>query len=199
MVELAIAYYERGTRNNSSADLNKAIDLLGGVLRSDPSNRSALFNRALIEEEFAQIGPAISDLERLISIETTGPWSDEARTRLKALRDKRSMFLEREPALDAKRFDEIALDAVLQSDLLEILKLVGGGNPSLKLTGVKQSTDNGDEVTVRVFNLPDSILRPPCRQVTTQSAGNARGAQPQRDVRIFTADYGGCGIMFLYS
>jgi tetratricopeptide (TPR) repeat protein len=117
LTDLAVAYGIKGQQYKSATDLNHAVDLLGRALRENPNHPAALFDRALIEEELHEIVPAIADLEKLLKIEPSGPWSNETRTRLERLRQQKTGFYQRRPGQDAERFDEICLDDALRTAL----------------------------------------------------------------------------------
>ena len=117
LTDLAVAYAGKGHAEDSSTDLMHAVDLLGRVLKDKGDLPAALFNRALIEEELHEVPPAIADLEKLLSIESSSQWSNEARSRLDRLRKQRAAFYERRPGEDASRFDEIGLDDALAAGL----------------------------------------------------------------------------------
>jgi tetratricopeptide (TPR) repeat protein len=120
LTDLAIAYWERGRRDNAAVDLNHAVELLGRALRANPNHLAALFDRALIEEELQETVPAIADLEKLLAVEPSGSWSEETRSRLAQLRAKRARFFDRSPDQDSHRFDEVALDVALQQGLMTL-------------------------------------------------------------------------------
>jgi tetratricopeptide (TPR) repeat protein len=115
LIDLATAYYEMAKRQDSSAGLHKAVELLGQVLRSDPNNTVARYNRALVEEELHETAAAVADLEKCLQLERAGGWSEEVRTALEHLRARRGAFLQRDPAEDRNRFVEARLDAILQN------------------------------------------------------------------------------------
>jgi len=113
LTEMAIAYRERGRRTSQAADLLHAVEILGQALQLDPDNSVALYDRALIEDELNLPGPAIADLERMLHLEPSGGWRDEARRRLQAIRDKHARLFGRSHDADTA-FDEVALDDALQ-------------------------------------------------------------------------------------
>ena len=88
LTELAIAWREKGRRSGQAADSLHAIEFLGQALQLDPTNAAALFNRAVVEDELNLWRPAISDLEKLLTVEPSGPWSEETRKRLAQIRGK---------------------------------------------------------------------------------------------------------------
>jgi cytochrome c-type biogenesis protein CcmH/NrfG len=115
LIDLAIAYYEKGQRGRDPNAWNNALDLLGRALQTDPKNPAALFNRALVLEQLHQTQAAIEDLEKLLTIEPSGPWSEESRRILARVRAKHQSFFQRPAEEDAMRFDEVQLDRLLLS------------------------------------------------------------------------------------
>ncbi len=88
LTELAIAWREKGRRSGQAADSLHAIEFLGQALQLDPTNAAALFNRAVVEDELNLWSPAILDLEKLLTVEPSGAWSEETRKRLVEIRRK---------------------------------------------------------------------------------------------------------------
>jgi tetratricopeptide (TPR) repeat protein len=115
LTDLGTAYYESGKLSKSTLDLNRALDTYGRALQFDPNQAAALFNRALIEEELNQIGPAIADLERLLVIEPSGPWSEESRSVLDRIEKKRVLLFEHRHDAGEQNVDEVRLDAILRA------------------------------------------------------------------------------------
>jgi CHAT domain-containing protein/tetratricopeptide (TPR) repeat protein len=94
---LATAYAQRAEAVGRPADYAVAADALGKVLAVEPANEVALFNRAIIMERMYLFSPAAKDWEHYLRVDPTGDWADEARDRLRALREK----LKRRSSLDA--------------------------------------------------------------------------------------------------
>jgi tetratricopeptide (TPR) repeat protein len=137
LTDLAIAYQQKARGTRGATDLNHAVELLGRALQANPNHPAALFDRAVIEGELQETGPAIVDFERLLSVEPSGQWSEEARSRLAQLRAKKAAFFERRPGEDAQQFDEIALDAALESGL-------SGSSGELASLANRMRTDHHD-------------------------------------------------------
>lgn len=89
MIDLASAYYQSAKSNaKREIDYGTAIEYLGRALAKSPDDPVALFNRALAEEAFYLYEPAIEDWEHYLRIDPSGPWADEAKTKLQAVREK---------------------------------------------------------------------------------------------------------------
>ena len=84
--DLAIAYALRGDEQNQTSDYTKADDLLGRALQIDPSNRIALFNKALVDERLGLIEAARKDWEQYLASDPAGDWAKEARDHLDQIR-----------------------------------------------------------------------------------------------------------------
>jgi len=115
-IDLATAYFERAEQKGAegAADLTLAQEFLSRVIRRDPRNTVALFNRALVSERIHQIEPAIADLEALLQTEKSAAWKKEAQERLERLKRLRTAFFDRDPSFDRKHFVEAALDLALE-------------------------------------------------------------------------------------
>ncbi len=83
----AIALYERAKKGGkqSTSDYGQAANNLGKILKKNPDDPVALFNRSIIYEELRLPSQAVADCEHYLQIDSTGPWADEVRTRLKRL------------------------------------------------------------------------------------------------------------------
>jgi CHAT domain-containing protein len=91
MLDLSIAYAQQGDISLDPANYVTAIDLLGRVLKKDPGNLTALYNRALLYEQLHMVDKAIADWTLFLQKETDHDWAEDARKRLIALQDlKRS-------------------------------------------------------------------------------------------------------------
>jgi cytochrome c-type biogenesis protein CcmH/NrfG len=77
-VDLASAYFESG-------DFNRALDLLNQVLRAEPDNAIALFNRAVIYQRQAKWQEAIADWNRYLQLDSKSDWAQEARRKLQEI------------------------------------------------------------------------------------------------------------------
>jgi CHAT domain-containing protein/tetratricopeptide (TPR) repeat protein len=87
-LDLATAYFLRAERLNHPIDYGKAAEILGQVLASDPDNSVALFNRAITEERIFLYKQAEADWEHFLRLNPYSEWTEEARARLEALRDR---------------------------------------------------------------------------------------------------------------
>jgi CHAT domain-containing protein/tetratricopeptide (TPR) repeat protein len=88
LTDQASAYCLRAESANRPIDYGKAIDALGRALARVPDNPIALFNRAIIEDKLYLFTPAITDWQHYLRLDPSGPWADEARTRLHASEEK---------------------------------------------------------------------------------------------------------------
>jgi len=78
-IDLATAYFQTG-------DYERAVEILTGVLQSEPSNLVALFNRAMALESQHRYREAIADWTRYLELDPAGDWSLEARQHLENAR-----------------------------------------------------------------------------------------------------------------
>ncbi len=84
MSDLAGAYYVRAQRNDSPADLLRALDKAQRAVAMRPQPEGAQFNLALILEALSLNGDAIEAWQRAAATER-GEWTDEARAHRLAL------------------------------------------------------------------------------------------------------------------
>jgi tetratricopeptide (TPR) repeat protein len=114
LFDLATAYCQRGEATDSATDLVKASELLSRVLRKDPNNTAALFNRGIIFGRLGLYDAAIRDLEACAKGDPDTGWRAEALRRVEALREKQN--LQRQPREGGARFQpEASMAAALRS------------------------------------------------------------------------------------
>jgi len=87
MLDLSIAYAQQGDISLDPANYTTAMDLLGRVLKKDPGNLTALYNRALLFEQLHMVDKAIADWTLFLQKETDHDWAEDARKRLTALQE----------------------------------------------------------------------------------------------------------------
>ena len=90
LTDLGIAYFQRATADpqNHASDYGKAYETLSTVLAKLPDDPIALFNRAIVAERLTEFRQAEEDWEHYLRIESSGPWSEDAKERLRQLREK---------------------------------------------------------------------------------------------------------------
>ena len=122
LTDLATAYYQRAVANGDrESDYGKAVDYLGRALAQSPDDPVALFNRAVSEEKLHLYEPAINDWEHYLRIDPSGPWADEARQRLEAVRKKVSDKAQtlKQPLLPVKGIVSLARNTNSKKELEE--------------------------------------------------------------------------------
>jgi CHAT domain-containing protein/tetratricopeptide (TPR) repeat protein len=82
-IDLATATSERGETKNQPWDNAEAAELLKSVLKQEPQNTVALFNLAIVLERQRLYHEAVGSWQHYLGLDSTGPWSDEARTHLR--------------------------------------------------------------------------------------------------------------------
>lgn len=87
-LDLACAYAARGDGARPE-DYAKALDLLERLLRVQPENRAALFNRALVLERLQRFDDAVESWDRYLQADSAGPWAAEARERRETAAQKK--------------------------------------------------------------------------------------------------------------
>ncbi len=87
MLDLSIAYAQRGDISLDPTNYTTAMDLLGRVLEKDPENLTALYNRAVLYEQLQMVDKAIADWTLFLQKETDHDWAEDARKKLMALQE----------------------------------------------------------------------------------------------------------------
>jgi len=118
LTDLGSAYFVRAESANRPIDYGNAIELFGKVLAKAPDDPIALFNRALASEHVFLYTQAVDDWEHYLRVDPQGEWSEDARRRLSALREKIKQHdkSENEPLLTP---DQIAQAGLSDSAKLE--------------------------------------------------------------------------------
>ncbi len=88
LCDLASAYAQRGDAEKRPLDYGEAIEYLGQALSKKPDDPVFLFNRALVDERLSLFEEATKDWEHYLRVDPKGPWAEEAREHLEALRFK---------------------------------------------------------------------------------------------------------------
>ena len=90
----AIVLFEEAELSGSNENLyGQAVTDLTGILRSDPKNTVALFNRALIYEKLAWMQSASADWQALLAVEQDPGWRAEAKQHLDLIQQKKNSAL----------------------------------------------------------------------------------------------------------
>jgi CHAT domain-containing protein/tetratricopeptide (TPR) repeat protein len=121
LIDLATAYSERADATGDSEDYGRAIDLLGQALQLSPRDPIALFNRALISQKALLFSQSVEDWKAYLQIDPTGPWADEARSRLQEAQreqQKRKQSSLR-PLLTPEQFASLKLADVSVVDVID--------------------------------------------------------------------------------
>lgn len=116
-VDFASAYFERAERTRSQVDYARAIEKLGQALERNPSEISALFNRAIIRAKLYQYDLAIADFEEYIRRAPNAGWRDEAKQRLADLRKRRARVFTRQPTEPPDLRSELLLENAMTSGI----------------------------------------------------------------------------------
>lgn len=107
LLDEATAFYEKAKHNPSESYFyGKAAEDLGDILDQDPRNRVALFNKAIIDTELKSFDRASNELNQFLLEEPSGPWADEARSRLDELKKRKQQHdqSQAEPLLSPDEF-----------------------------------------------------------------------------------------------
>jgi CHAT domain-containing protein/cytochrome c-type biogenesis protein CcmH/NrfG len=111
LTDLGSAYFMRADSADRPIDYGNAIEFFGKALAKSPNDPIALFNRAIACERMFLYTQAVDDWEHYLRVDPKGEWSDDARRRLTALKEKLQQHQESqsEPLLNPA---EIAKDGI---------------------------------------------------------------------------------------
>ncbi len=88
LTDLGSAYFVRAEAAGRSIDYGNAIESLSKALAKSPDDPIALFNRALACERMFLFTQAVDDWEQYLRVDPHGEWSEDARRRMNALKEK---------------------------------------------------------------------------------------------------------------
>jgi CHAT domain-containing protein len=86
--DLASAYFERAESEKIVSDYGTAFELQSRALRAQPDNVIVLFNRAITAERLFLFEQCFRDWAQYLRLDSSGPWADEARDRLRRVRSE---------------------------------------------------------------------------------------------------------------
>ena len=86
--DLGSAYFVRAESANRPIDYGNAIESFGKALDKSPDDPIALFNRALACERTFLYTQAVDDWEHYLRVDPQSEWSEDARRRLRAVKEK---------------------------------------------------------------------------------------------------------------
>ena len=82
LLDLAIAYFQRGQKLDSPADKEHAIAILKRIISTNPNNLEALFNFGIAYTAIGSWADASATWHTYLRLDPTGPWANEAKERL---------------------------------------------------------------------------------------------------------------------
>ena len=88
LTDLGSAYFVRAESANQPIDYGNAVESLGKALAKSPDDPVALFNHALACDRLFLYSQEMDDWEHYLRVDRQGEWSDDARRRLTALKEK---------------------------------------------------------------------------------------------------------------
>ena len=88
LADIGSAYLLRAESVDQAIDYGRAVEFLGKALTRIPDDPVAVFNHALACEQLFLYAQAVDDWEHYLRIDPHGEWSDDARRRLTAVREK---------------------------------------------------------------------------------------------------------------
>ncbi|MGD1214014.1 MAG: CHAT domain-containing protein [Terriglobales bacterium] len=88
LTDLATAYFQRAQQEDRKEDFGAAFEYLCQALKLQPDDPVALFNRAIVAEHQFLYRQALDDWEHYLRVDPGSQWSEEARNRADAVREK---------------------------------------------------------------------------------------------------------------
>lgn len=85
LADLAAALIIRAERTQAPRDLLEAYEIAEQVLRREPRNLAALYNRALAFDRFGLVDESVRDWQAYLAADPTSAWAEDARRRMRAL------------------------------------------------------------------------------------------------------------------
>jgi tetratricopeptide (TPR) repeat protein len=84
-LDLSSAYFQMGELSHDPQNYEKALGLIRAVLKEDTKSRTALYNRALLDERLNRVDDAAKDWQVVLNTESDPQWLREADLKYKAL------------------------------------------------------------------------------------------------------------------
>ena len=88
LIDLGTAYFQRALQEDRKEDFGAAYESLSQALQLRPDDPVALFNRAIVAEREFLYQQAEDDWEHYLRVDGGSQWSQEARVRANAVREK---------------------------------------------------------------------------------------------------------------
>ena len=102
LLDLGAAFLERGVAQGQAADYEKSIEHLSEVLKKEPNNALARFNRALALQGLYLWDRAAEDWSSYLELDSRSGWADEAREYLRQIEEKKHQTRGIERARDVR-------------------------------------------------------------------------------------------------
>lgn len=88
LIDLGTAYFQRALQEDRKEDFGASYEYLSQALQGQPDEPVALFNRAIVAEHQFLYQQALDDWEHYLKVDSTSQWTEEARNRADAVREK---------------------------------------------------------------------------------------------------------------
>lgn len=88
LIDLGTAYFQRAQQEDRKEDFGAAYEYLSQALQTRPDDPVALFNRAIVAEHQFLYHQALDDWEHYLRVDPGSQWTEEARNRADAVREK---------------------------------------------------------------------------------------------------------------
>lgn len=92
LLDLAIAYFQRGQKPDSPADKEHAIAILKRIISTNPNNLEALFNLGIAYTAMGAWDDASATWHNYLNLDPNGPWANEANQQLQQIQEMHPQF-----------------------------------------------------------------------------------------------------------
>ena len=121
LLDLGTAHFQRAQSEDRQEDYGAAFEYLSKALTLQPENTTALFNRAIVAEHQFLYRQALEDWEHYLKLDSTSPWTEEARSHAEAVRAKLNEHGQARPLLAPQEVGPAVIDNEVDQRVEEYL------------------------------------------------------------------------------
>jgi len=121
LLDLGTAHFQRAQSEDRQEDYGAAFEYLSKVLKLQPQNATALFNRAIVGEHQFLYHQALEDWENYLKADPSSQWAEEARNHADAVRTKLKEHGQARPLLAPSELTPAVMDTEVDARVEEYL------------------------------------------------------------------------------
>lgn len=144
LTDLATAYFQRAQQEDRKEDFGAAYEYLSQALRLRPDDPVELFNRAIVAERQFLYQQALEDWEHYLRVDSGSAWTEEARNRADAVREK------------LKQHSNVALPLLSPAEVAALATNAGSASTDAARSGVDDRVEEYLHEAVRSW-LPQAF------------------------------------------